>query len=173
MRLTYVRLALVIVGAVVVVAMLFPLFARERGSGAMVCMINVHALAMGMELYASDYGVFPRSDVWTDALGDYYEPRRLKCDKDTSRQLSSYGMNSNVSAMRLREPASRPALLVIYETAHPGNSPYGGPGDIVSPPRHMGGNNYGFADGHFMWSEKIPSFKAEQAPAHPGPSRQQ
>jgi prepilin-type processing-associated H-X9-DG protein len=95
------------------------------------------------------------------------DPCTLKCDQEKSDQRSSYGMNARLSGVRVRNPESYPDLLVIYETAHPGNSPYGGPGDVVSPPRHLGGNNYGFADGHVRWSAKIPSFSTKQSTAQP------
>ncbi len=41
-------------------------------------------------------------------------------------------------------------VVAVYETAHPGDCPSGGEEDVASE-RHLGGSNYGFADGHAKW----------------------
>jgi prepilin-type processing-associated H-X9-DG protein len=50
------------------------------------------------------------------------------------------------------------STVIFYETAHPGDNPSGGPEDVVTPPRHNGGNNYGFADGGADWQTTKPTF---------------
>ncbi len=60
-------------------------------------------------------------------------------------------MDWGLSAKALSSVKDPSRQVVVYETAHPGKNPAGGKTDVASPPRHMGGNNYGFADGHAAW----------------------
>jgi len=75
----------------------------------------------------------------------------LKCPGDESGARSSYALNRAVIGKRVTDVEDPAGLVVFYETAHPGENPVGGPEDIVSPARHLGGNNFGYADGHAMW----------------------
>jgi prepilin-type processing-associated H-X9-DG protein len=95
---------------------------------------------------------FPTTERWVDELMPYLRNEDvLKCPDDDSGARSSYALNKAVIGKRLTDVEDPAGLVVFYETAHPGENPVGGPDDVVSPARHDGGNNFGYADGHAMW----------------------
>lgn len=136
-----------------VVAALVPTLTRAREAARKTqCLSNVKNLAVAMNMFVADYDRFPKADQWVEALRDYVKNEGVyKCPEDKSDARCSYGMNWGLS----RKPASTVEdtgrKVVIYETARPGANPMGGKTDVVSPPRHLGGNNYGFVDGHVKW----------------------
>lgn len=125
--------------------------ARESARKAQ-CLVNVKQLALAMQMYLADYDQFPQGEGWVEALTDYgTSDRVLKCPDDQSGARCSYGMNSGLSGATVSVMGDPGRKVVIYETARPGDNPTGGKSDVASPPRHMGGNNYGFGDGHAKW----------------------
>ncbi len=107
------------------------------------CRSNVYNLASALEMYLADYdGRFMQADRWNDLLSDYVRNplETSHCPRDRSAARSSYGMNAALSG---RAVVSVPEDWVsLYETAHPGDNPHGGPDDVAVPPRHQGGDVY-------------------------------
>lgn len=77
---TFNELLIVISGAAILIASLFPVFARVReNAGKEVCMNNLKQLGVSFKMYAQDYdGVLPALDngngptlLWTQRLGAY------------------------------------------------------------------------------------------------------
>ncbi len=142
----------------------YPETMREgREDWAMKCR---HFLALAISFLLAGCAVGPNfkrpqvavPDQWTTALEDYVKNEAVfKCPNDPSDAKSSYGMNVGLTtkpASAIEDPAR---MVAIYETAHPGDCPRGGKDDLILPGRHMGGNNFGFVDGHAKWmpSEQI------------------
>ncbi len=135
-------------------AMVYPVFARSRESAQKaVCLSNVKNLALAMQMWVVDHdGRFPTTERWVEELDPYLRNRDvLKCPADESGARSSYALNRAVIGKRLADVEDPSGLVVFYETAHPGANPVGGPEDVVSPGRHIGGDNFGYADGHAKW----------------------
>jgi len=119
-----------------------------------VCAANLHVLCIAVRMYALDSdGILPDADQWVDHLVPRYidNDAALKCSEDRMQARCSYGMNRALSGRKLDEIRDASRVVLLYETAHPGGNPSGGPEDVVSPGRHLNGNNFGYADGHAMW----------------------
>lgn len=141
-----------------------PVFERSRASARKaICLSNTKNLSLAMQMYLEDYnGRFPEADRWVEALAEYMRDESvLKCPDDDSEGRCSYGMNAALSGKTLDEIGDPSGVVVFFETASPGDNPVGGAADIVDPPRHLGGNNYGFTDGHVVWLEEAPGFEVE------------
>ncbi len=146
MRITVLKLAIAALVAVAATASAFVVVVglsewHERRD-LIACRSNVYNLASALEMYAMDYGRYPSADRWNDLLSDYVKNplETSHCPRDRSAARSSYGMNAALSG---RSTVSVPEDVVrIYETAHPGDNPHGGPDDVAVPPRHQGGNMY-------------------------------
>jgi prepilin-type processing-associated H-X9-DG protein len=137
-----------------VVTALVPAFTKARQSARKTqCLANIKNLAVAMNMYLADYDRFPKADRWVEALAEYgVTERSLKCPDDDSDAKCSYAMNwgfSGKPASAIKDAANQ---VIFYETANPGDTPRGGKTDVASPPRHLGGNNFGFVDGHAKWS---------------------
>jgi len=130
-----------------------PAIARSRESARKTqCLSNVKNLALAMNMYLADYDAFPPADQWTTALEDYVKNEAVfKCPSDPSDAKCSYGMNAGLTAKPVSAIEDLARAVAIYETAHPGDCPRGGKDDLVLPGRHLGGNNFGFVDGHAKW----------------------
>jgi hypothetical protein len=69
--------------------------------------------------------------------------------------VTGYGVNGNcrdLSGSAMDDPAT---YLVIFESDL-GGSVSGGPEALAAKPRHLGGDNWGFADGHAKWFTRTP-----------------
>ncbi len=136
----------------------------ERTDGDGACRLQMHELCIAVRMYALDSGgALPDADRWVDQLVPRYldSEAALKCSYDRTDARSSYGMNRGLSAKRLDETGEQSRVVLLYETAHPGGNPSGGPEDVASPPRHGRGNLYVFLDGSVMKLEEPPSFEVE------------
>ncbi len=131
----------------------YPALTRSQESARKAqCLANMKNTAMAVQMYLADNDKFPEADKWVDQLADYIANEEiLKCPDDESDARCSYGFNASLSGKSAAEIADPSQLVVIYETASPGDCPSGGPDDVASPARHMGGNNFGYADGHAQW----------------------
>jgi prepilin-type processing-associated H-X9-DG protein len=135
-------------------AMVFPVFAKSRESARKaICLSNMKNLALAMQMWLADHDDrFPTTERWVDELMPYLRNEEvLKCPADESGARSSYALNRAVIGKRLTDVEDPSALVVFYETANPGENPVGGPEDVASPARHLGGNSFGYADGHARW----------------------
>jgi len=135
----------------------------QAGDPKTVCLSNIKNLAMAAQMFAVDNADrFPAADKWVDQLEPYVRNEAIfKCPEDRSEARSSYGMNWALSRKQASKIKNLSDVVLFYETAHPGDTPRSGASDVVSPPRHQGGNNYGFADGHARWSKTVPNFRVK------------
>jgi len=119
------------------------------------CQSNMKQLALAALMYCSDYDErFPIADRWAWALHPYCRNTAIHhCPADEEEY--SYAMNyklSRQSMAKVRYPAEN---VLLFESDlgvpnawdgenYPGTS-------LCDPPRHDGGNNYAFVDGHVSW----------------------
>jgi len=138
----------------IVPAMLFPVFMRARETGRKIsCLSNIKNLAIATNMYLADWDAFPDEHAWCDTLDEYVMNRGIyRCpsapDLDCGFALNSALTLAPVS--RVQDPAR---MVTIFESGEGWNAS-GGRGLLPSPPRHLGGDNYGFADGHGKWHQR-------------------
>lgn len=145
------------------------------------CAMNIENIAMAMAMYRTDWDGSPDPDRWADLVGrDYIKNTAvLRCPADKSNARCSYGMNRGLARIRPAEILNPDDLVSIYETAHPGDNPSGGPEDVVYPPRHpmsgdslrcYRGNMYGYASGKILPNEvvKLPHLTVWVPELRPG-----
>ncbi len=64
--------------------------------------------------------------------------------------VTGYGVNSNCRDLTLARIEDSATCVVVFESDL-GCSASWGPESLVGKPRHLGGDNWGFADGHARW----------------------
>ncbi len=126
------------------------------------CRSHLSHLALAADQWAYEHGgKLPDSDRWVDDLLPYVVGQEdFRCPADPSGARCSYGMNQAVSGKMLGEIANREAVVLFYETAHPGDNPSDGPRDVAVL-RHNGGSVYAFADAHTDWLLTKPAFESQ------------
>lgn len=125
-----------------------------------VCDSNVKQISLALLMYAGDWDQqLPLAKNWSSAILPYFKDRKLlHCPADASNAVSSYGMNKVLAGKNIGRIKNQAQVVMLYETKHPGTAPVGDAKDVASPPRHDGGNNYGYVDGHAMWTRTVPNF---------------
>jgi hypothetical protein len=136
---------------------LLPVFLRESDSELRTrCLANVKNLAIALSMYADDYGTFPAADHWSDALVQYVHDRETyRCRYSAAR--CAYAFNAALGRGRAEALESPDAVVAIFESDRGWNA-HGGPEVMTDFPRHLGGENVGYPDGHAKW-------RARQKPA--------
>jgi prepilin-type N-terminal cleavage/methylation domain-containing protein/prepilin-type processing-associated H-X9-DG protein len=83
-------------------------------------------------------------------------PDLWKCPQGPQDGATNYGINEH-----LRLPPTdvndTGATVLLYESKRAGEELKGAEWDV--DPRHMGGSNFVFVDGHAKWSRAIPPFQ--------------
>lgn len=133
-----------------------PIFSTRTGDDyrneGIVCMTNLKELNLAALAYAQDHdGKFPPETSWNKAIHSYSKTWQIfYCPHSREHVRPSYAMNRGLTGLKL--PAIRnPEETVLFFESTPECNVVGGPELIASPPRHDGGNNYSFVDGHVKW----------------------
>jgi len=80
---TLIELLVVIAIIGILAAMLFPVFARARESARKTqCLANVKNIAMGIQIYLTDYDRFPPGEHNQEAIDYFNEKAHAKCTRD-------------------------------------------------------------------------------------------
>ncbi len=130
--------------------------ARERGMQE-VCLSNLKQLALAALMFAADHdNQLPSADQWTDELVPYLKNEAIfKCPAAPDLECA-YALN-RAFAGKDHGTIVRPAEEVIFFESNLGKrNATGTLKEVADPPRHQGGNNYAFADGHCKWSQELP-----------------
>ncbi|NIM06623.1 MAG: DUF3352 domain-containing protein [Armatimonadetes bacterium] len=124
------------------------------------CLSDVRQITTAMMMFAADHDDrLPEASRWTEEIQPYLTSQRaLCCLNDSSGAKSSYGMNAALSGKKLSDMPNPESTVLVFEAAHPGPNPRGDSGAVAVPPRHEGGNNFGFVDGHVMVLKETPTF---------------
>ncbi|HOP80059.1 MAG TPA: DUF4190 domain-containing protein [Armatimonadota bacterium] len=162
----------------IMVAILFPVFARARDAARMSsCQLNIKQIGVALQMYAVDYGeTLPSADKWSDAMPIYLK------DKDNSRQIfkcpsspdsrpEGYLLNERLSGINTAVLPSPSNVYMIFEGNGFWNA-YGGPGDVDY--RHNSYTNVCFIDGRVIKTKKVyeKAFdpdNTEEVPEESGP----
>jgi len=138
--------------------LLGPMLGPHKTADKAVCLSNMKNLVLAIQLYAEDSGgALPSADAWCDTLDGYTKNRGVFLCERSWGTPSAYAYNralDRATLARLSDPAS---LVAIFES-NAGWNAHGGAELLVKEPRHLGGDNWGFADGHVQWlpRRKLP-----------------
>lgn len=133
---------------------------------------NLSILGAAIEIYQADHdGYLPDAYRWLDEIQPYlHHDYSTKCYMDWSNARSSYAMNDNLSGKRIDTDKYKNVIL-LYETAKPGQNPYGTGSDIPIPARHFlagretwtgYGNFFLLADGTIIYTNPKPTLRQAQ-----------
>jgi prepilin-type processing-associated H-X9-DG protein len=141
------RLVLVSGLCVVLLAFLFPIFAKERHVNRPVsCASNLKQIGLALQMYAEDYeGRLPDATTFMTAIMPYLRNERcFHCPEDGTGTVS-YSMAASLSLATLPADASAARRVLVYE---------GSQGTVEL--RHNRTANYCFADGHVKAMQELP-----------------
>jgi len=135
----------------VMAAMVFPVFHQARASARKAgCLVNAKQLGMAVQMYLTDWDAFPEGDAWCDTLEEYGVDRRTYRCPSAPGKDSAFAYNSYLSGRSPLEVTDPRRLVAIFESDRRWNAA-GGEDFLPAEPRHLGGDNYAFADGHAKW----------------------
>jgi len=143
----------------IVAAIMFPVFARAKDAAMQTsCLNNVKQLSVAVHMYEQDWdNSYPLAGNWNEAIGKYLSPHAAQgatykrgnvwvCPAAKSKE-PSYALNDMLAGVSEKDVSFLAETVSIYESL-PGRNQAGGATLLPVPPRHHGGNNVGFADGH-------------------------
>ena len=140
------KLLLVGLLCMVVLAIIFPVFARSRCGRRVGCWSNLKHLGLALLMYAQDYdGYLPDAAELNAALMPYTKNEHLFWCPDHGKD-AGYSLPASLSRAKLPDGEDAERRVVLYEG-------YGGTVEL----RHGDGAYYCFADGHVKWSSTLPS----------------
>jgi prepilin-type processing-associated H-X9-DG protein len=128
-----------------------PFAGPHKSAEKAICLSNMKNIALAIQMYAADNAdMLPSADAWCYQVGGYTKNRGVFLCERSWGTPSAYAYNdalNRASLAHLSEPAS---LIAVFES-NAGWNAHGGPELLVKEPRHLGGDNWGFADGHVSW----------------------
>ncbi len=136
------------------------------------CLSNMKELALGVSMYVQDSDEhYPPADRWGDLArsqsGGHITRDTLRCPNSASPY--GYGFNRAFDRIGL-DKVPYPADAVTVFEADAASPNVSGGRDTLSPkPRHSGGRNYGFADGHVKFGNEWTEARLGWDPLKPPP----
>jgi prepilin-type processing-associated H-X9-DG protein len=142
----------IIAGVGVFAALLFPVFSKARESARKaVCLSNVKNIALAFDMYLEDNDDrFPAAGAWCGAMEAYLPNAEVYRCASAMDQPCGYAYNAALSHVQGIAPEHAGATVLIFECDRGWNAA-GGPDLLSAEPRHLGGDNFGYADGHAEW----------------------
>jgi hypothetical protein len=129
-----------------------PLLLRGMGAARKaMCQANVKNMALAVQMYLADYSdVFPPAGMWCDATAPYIRNRAVYVCPEMRGLPCGYGFNAALNSLPMHRLVDPQYTIVIFETDVGWNAT-GQLERLRDPPRHLGGDSFGFADGHGQW----------------------
>jgi prepilin-type processing-associated H-X9-DG protein len=150
-------LGLPLLGAPILAAILFPVFAQAREKARQTsCLSNCKQMALGTLMYTQDYDEVlpPKDTAWQPMLLPYHRNVKLYRCPSALTEPVSYAMNAEILGKKLKKvPEAETVPLLFDAGAHP---PYALAAPTEIAYRH-GGKRYGnvaFLDGHAKVQKK-------------------
>jgi prepilin-type processing-associated H-X9-DG protein len=114
----------------------------------------VKNLALAFQMYLADNDdAFPAAVSWRPLLEGYLKNDAVLVCPGAEDGRGYYAYNASLSG-RTVDDLGRPERVVIAFETDAARSLSGGPELLPEEPRHLGGDNYAFADGHATWSAR-------------------
>ena len=130
------------------------------------CKAAMRSLVASLQVYlATSDGKYPPEGRWSGPLlSQSGGHQRLRCSV-ASGTGGSYAFNSALANAR-QDALEAPSSVVVLFESDTGRGASGGREILPSKPRHLGGDNYGFADGSVKWlaRKKLPDGTWAKAP---------
>ncbi len=118
------------------------------------CMSNEKQICLALMMYMQDYDqTLPLKEEWLDDLMPYIRNEQVFACPAKPDLAWSYGFNEKLAGLKERKLEGPAEVVLIYES-DTGEKNAVGDGETLAAPRHQGGLNFGFADGHVKWSEE-------------------
>ena len=129
------------------------------------CLSNLKQLALAALMFASDNDdTFPDADKWTDQIMPYLRNEQvLRCPSAPGLECA-YAMNRALSGRHQDAVGPTAEQLLLFDSNLGKRNSSGGAGEVADPPRHEGGNNFCFVDGHAKWLAAPVAFPPVPAP---------
>ena len=127
-----------------------------------VCLSNVKNITLALQMYLADNDeVFPPAAEWCDTLGEYVKNDDVYRCPQAPALSCAYAYNSALDGVEADSLSDQARTVAIFESDGGWNAA-GGLEMLPAEPRHLGGDNYGLADGHAWWisREKMMSGEA-------------
>jgi len=139
----------------VAIFLVFPIYKKSKASAQKaVCLSNVKSLARAVQMYLADNDdVFPDAGNWCEALRPYAKNDEVFICPTAPGLRCAYAYNAALSGVRLDALADPVRTIAIFESEAGWNA-HGGPELLSEEPRHLGGDDLGFADGHAAWMHR-------------------
>jgi thioredoxin 1 len=132
---------------------------RGRQDFQAACLTHLKNIALAFMMYAEDRdGCFPDATKWMDELSPYLKNEVVFQCPAAPDLPWGYAMNAGLSRRDIAEIDDPSVVAIAFDSHYGTQNAAGGPEAVCNPPRHEGGNNYAYADGHVAWQEDIPSF---------------
>jgi hypothetical protein len=123
------------------------------------CMSHILRLMRAVRAYERVHlGVFPRGHRWCDQIRIYVEANEDYMCPTRPLLSSGYALNGALAGITSKLLADPRSVVVVFESDSGWNA-VGGPELLPKEPRHLGGDDYGFADGSVRW---YPRSKAKE-----------
>ncbi len=125
------------------------------------CAGNEKQMGLCLLMYAEDYdGRLPRASEWMDMTLPYVKNKGVfRCPERIPSQPTDFGYAFNASlSMQMLPAVKSPDKAVMFYDATNLRWNFNAPGrtGVANPPRHKGGDYFGFADGHVKWQSLTP-----------------
>ena len=153
--------------AILPAMLLFPVFSRARATARKtVCLTNVKQVSLGLLMYVSDWDDrCPNSANWCESLDEYMKNREALVCPEAPKQDCGYAYNaalSNAKIIGIDDPAN---TVGLFESDKGWNA--SGHAELLPmEPRHLGGDNFGYIDGHARGLPRNPSSEMTGGPPY-------
>ncbi len=167
----------VIPAIAILAAILFPVFAQARQKARQTtCMANLKQMGLAAQMYAQDYnGKLPRGVNWMDATSTYVKDREnvYRCPgAPRSGAGHGYAFDSRLSGKVVTKRQAPERTMLLYDSSNLSrNASDPGTSLPLDPPRHVGGNNVGYTDGHVRWLRASPAPRPREEGSQEGRNR--
>ena len=149
-------------------AMFYPVFSRARATARKtVCLVNVKQVSTGLLMYVSDWDeIYPDSANWCESLDEYMKNREVLVCPEAPKQDCGYAFNAALSNLHLAAVDDPANTVALFESDRGWNAA-GDPAALLPiEPRHLGGDNFGYIDGHARGLPRNPSSEMTGGPPY-------
>lgn len=148
----------------IMAAILFPVFAKSREKARQTaCLSNIKQISLCLIMYSNDWDErLPPPERWSEAVLPYLRDRKLLACPSVPKLSCGYALNRALGGDVFPKLQRPPEVVLLFESDRGWNAA-GGPEALVEEPRHAGGENFAYADGHCRWVKEEDISRLEWA----------